>query len=46
MLIASLVALYFGVGAKAAVARTVGSDIREEYLGVLAAPGGWPTGRS
>ena len=39
MLIASLVALYFGVGAKAAVAGPAGSDIREEYLGVLAAPG-------
>ena len=39
MLIASLVALYFGIGAIAAVAGPAGSDIREEYLGVLAAPG-------
>ena len=39
MLIASLVALYFAIGAIAAVAGPAGSDIREEYLGVLAAPG-------
>ena len=38
MLVASLVALYFGVGVLAAVAGPAGSDIREEYRGVLATP--------
>jgi hypothetical protein len=39
MLVASLVTLYLAVGAFASVAGPAGADIRDEYHGVLGAPG-------
>ena len=39
MLVASLIALYFGVGVLASAAGPAGSDIHNEYLGVLTTRG-------